>query len=406
MRTRVLLATTVLVAACAAILLGGMLGGPVATSAARAERTPFVQDPLTQQGFAHQRLARETGDPLFTTRAAASFERALAAGEPSYLPTLGLAAAAASRHRFREARALARRALELAPGSAEPYGILGDAELELGRYPQAWAAFDRLAALKPTASAYARVSYARELLGDTTGAIAAMRLAVDAARGSAELAAWAQTQLANLYAGTGRPRIAARHYRAVLSRRGGYAPALAALGYTEWVLGRPEAAVPLYRRALASAPVPEYAVALGDLLAVLKRPEQAGVAYARAAALEDAFARNGGQNQLETALVDLDHDRNLREALDRAREGRRLRPSIEGDHVLAWALYKNGRCADARRYSQRALRLGTKDIGAIYHRSLIERCLGNTAAAERFLERVRVLDPYFLRVAPSSFRLR
>ncbi len=165
-------------------------------------------------------------------------------------------------------------------------------------------------------------------------------------------------------------------------------------------------ALPLYRRALASAPVPEYAVALGDLLAALKRPEQAAVAYARAAALEDAFARNGGQNQLETALVDLDHDRNLSDALARAREGRRLRPSIEGDHVLAWALYKNGRCADARRYSQRALRLGTKDIGAIYHRSLIERCLGNDAAAERFLDRVRVLDPYFLRVAPSAFRLR
>lgn len=405
MRKRALLATTVFVAACAAILLGGMLGEPAATSAARAERTPFVQHPLTRQGFAYQRRARETGDPLFTTRAAASFERALAAGEPAYLPTLGLAAAAASRHRFAEARALARRALELAPGSAEPYGILGDAELELGRYAHAWTAFDRLAALKPSAGAYARVSYARELLGDTTGAIAAMRLAVDAARGSPELAAWAQTQLGNLYAGTGRPKIAARHYRAVLSGRGGYAPALAALGYTEWVLGRREAALRLYRRALASAPVPEYAVALGDLLAALKRPEQAAVAYARAAALEDAFARNGGQNQLETALVDLDHDRNLREALARAREGRRLRPSIEGDHVLAWALYKNGRCAEARRYSQRALRLGTKDIGAIYHRSLIERCLGNTAAADRFLERVRVLDPYFLRVAPSSFRL-
>jgi hypothetical protein len=51
------------------------------------------------------------------------------------------------------------------------------------------------------------------------------------------------------------------------------------------------------------------------------------------------------------------------------------------------------------------LRLGTKDVGAIYHRHLIESCLGNTAAAGAFLARVRALDPRFLNAPPSAYRL-
>jgi hypothetical protein len=50
------------------------------------------------------------------------------------------------------------------------------------------------------------------------------------------------------------------------------------------------------------------------------------------------------------------------------------------------------------------LRLGTKDVGALYHRSLIERCLGNVAASKVFLARVRAIDPYFLLAPPSAAR--
>jgi TRAP-type transport system periplasmic protein len=46
------------------------------------------------------------------------------------------------------------------------------------------------------------------------------------------------------------------------------------------------------------------------------------------------------------------------------REDRFLRAAsfVEGDHVLAWALYKNGLCAEARPVSLRSLRLGTLDL--------------------------------------------
>ena len=73
----------------------------------------------------------------------------------------------------------------------------------------------------------------------------------------------------------------------------------------------------------------------------------------------------------------------------------RERPSIDGDDVLAWALERNGRCGEAQRYSERALRLGTLDALKIFHRGMIERCLGNRAEAKTWFRRALRVNPQF-----------
>jgi tetratricopeptide (TPR) repeat protein len=262
-----------------------------------------------------------------------------------------------------------------------------------------------MAALKPNANAYARVSYARELLGDTKGAIAAMELAVDSSIGATEPSAWSRTLLGNLLLGARRPAEARIRYREALAFVPGYPGALAGLAALRTAGGDLEGAAGLYRRAAAAAPVPEFAASLGDTLAALGRNHEAERAWREAESLERLFVANGGRNLLETAEFDLNHDRNLRSALDRARRGRAERPSVEGDHVLAWALYKNGRCAEARTVSLRSLRLGTLDVDGLYHHSLIEACLGNRAAAADYRGRVARLDPRYLDAPPSVRRL-
>ena len=83
------------------------------------------------------------------------------------------------------------------------------------------------------------------------------------------------------------------------------------------------------------------------------------------------------RTDLEIAQFDADHGVRLGRALAAARQARRARPSIDGDDVLAWALERNGRCAEALPYSRRALRLGTHDALKYFHRGMIERCLGH-----------------------------
>ena len=372
---------------------------------AEARERPNQPRTLALLGLAYSQRARETGDASFYSRAEKALKRSLRLEPNRFDALLGLGSVALSRHRFADALEWGRKAERAAERSPAPLGVIGDGLLELGRYPEAFAAFDRMVARRPSVSSYARVAYARELIGDTAGAIEAMRLAVGAAgSGANEPAAFARTQLGNLLLPS-RPALAASLYREALRLRPDYAAALIGLGHTEEARGRLQSALAFYRRSLDAAPSPDAAVSLGGVLKVLGRDTAAERAYGRAHQLEADFAAHGGFNVLETAMLDLDLDRNLRDALRRARIGHAARPSVEGEHVLAWALYKNGRCAEARRHSIRHLRLGTPDTDGLYHRVLIERCLGNKAAAERFAQRLRTIETGYFASPPSAFRL-
>jgi tetratricopeptide (TPR) repeat protein len=397
-RKRLLAAGTVAALAATVLLFGGVFGQDTA-----ARPGPFAAEAEVNRGYAELELARVRVDPSRYPLAEARFRAALRLGEADASALRGLAALAAARHRFDESLKLAQRARVFAPRNAAVYGLIGDASLELGRFPQAIEAFDRMMSLKPTPSGYARVSYARELLGDRDGAIEAMQMSAEAA-GHSEPAAWALTHLGNLHVGTGGLASGMQSYRAALARVPAYAPGLVGLADVARRRGQGARAERLLRRALAQVDDPGASATLGDVLAEQGRTDEANDWYRRAHALEAEFGRHGGRNQIETALFDLDHDRNLADALERARAGLRFRPGVEGLHTYAWALYKNGRCAEAVPYSDRALALAPTDTGALFHRSLIEGCLGNSKAAARYASRVRSLDPTFL--APSAFRLR
>ncbi|MDF2752884.1 MAG: hypothetical protein K0S82_1267, partial [Gaiellaceae bacterium] len=186
----ILVAVTVLLAGS---LLGGVLREARADGPARSTKSAQ----LAESGLALQERARRTGDAALYPAAERALSDAVRLDPANATAVRGLAALAGSRHRFGEMLGLARRALALEPQSADVHGLLGDALLELGRYREAFAAFDRLAALKPSAGAYARIAYARELRGDLDGALDAMELAIDSAA-AGEPSALMRTLAANL----------------------------------------------------------------------------------------------------------------------------------------------------------------------------------------------------------------
>jgi tetratricopeptide (TPR) repeat protein len=306
----------------------------------------------------------------------------------------GLGSLALSRHRFAEALAIGRRAQRVSPTTARTYGVIGDAQLELGRYDAAFRNYDRMASLKPSLSAYARVSHARELLGDRRGAVAAMGLAVDAAGAQPEPLAWTRVQLGKLFFSGGQLQAAVREHRAALAAFPGYVYALDGLARTEAARGRLARAIALERQAVERYPLPELVGFLGDLYRVAGRPRKAEEQYGLVGAIERLLVANGVRTDLETALFDVDHGLRLERSLELARQAQRARPSIDGDDVLAWALARNGRCEEALVYSKRALRLGTRDALKYFHRGMIERCVGSPAARDWFRRALR-LNPHF-----------
>jgi tetratricopeptide (TPR) repeat protein len=354
-------------------------------------------------GFAYEQRARETGDPGYYSKADGVLRRSLALAPRNAPAIAGLGSLALSRHRFRDALRLGRKAHELAPQEARYYGVVGDALVELGRYRDAFAAFDMLAREKPGLAAYSRVSYARELLGDIPGSIRAMRLAIDTAAGQPESMAWTRVQLGKLYWATGRLSAARRQFATAVSVFPGYVYGLDALAQVEAARGRLGRAIRLETQAANDVPLPQFVSYLGDLYRASRQPGLAAKQYGLMAVIRRLLAVNGVKTDLETALFQVDHGIRLPQALSLARLAQRQRPSIDGDDVLAWALARNGRCDEALHYSRLALRLGTRDALKFFHRGMIERCLGDGPAARSWFGRALALNPHFsFRWAPVA----
>ena len=166
------------------------------------------QDPdngvaATQLGLAYLQLTRETGDPTYYPKAETLFTQALDQDERDFAAMVGIGTLALARHDFTAALSWGERAHEVNPAHAPALGVIGDAQIELGRYDEAVATFQAMVDLRPDLASYSRVSYARELYGDRPGAIAAMEQAAQAGAGRAENVAWTQVQIGNLHASGG-----------------------------------------------------------------------------------------------------------------------------------------------------------------------------------------------------------
>lgn len=350
---------------------------------------------LETLGLAYLQRVRETGDASYYPKADGILHEALAQQPNDLIATAGLGQLALARHQFRHALALGLQAKRISSTTAGVYGVIGDANLELGRYRQAFAAFNRMAAIKPSVASYARVSYARELLGRTRAAEQAMELAASAAVGEKEAYAWTRVQLGLLELTTGHPRAALLQMRAARDSFPGYAFALDGTAQADAALGRWRAAIGYEQAAVDRVPLPQYVSFLGDLESAVGHRTAARREYALIGVIQKILAANGVRNDLDIALFDVDHGLDLPHALDLARKGYAGRPSIFGDDVLGWALARNGRCGEALHYSERSLRLGTKDALKLFHRGWIAQCLGRTAEARGFYRRALALNPHF-----------
>ncbi len=77
--------------------------------------------------------------------------------------------------------------------------------MELGEYPAAIEAAQKMVDLRPDSSSYARIAYLRSLHGDTEGAIAAMQVAVKSSNPKdPEAVAWSRVHLGLELANAGR----------------------------------------------------------------------------------------------------------------------------------------------------------------------------------------------------------
>jgi len=355
-------------------------------------------------GIAYLQKARETGDPAFYAKADAVLAKALALAPNDFRALTGAGALALARHQFQNALILGQRAQAVNPYNAGAYGIVGDAHIELGQYPEAFDTFQHMVNLRPDLTSYARISYARELSGDRPGAIAAMAQASEAGGVAGEGVAWARVQLGNLYFDQGDTSQAEQTYQAALVAWPNYPYAEAGLANVWAAMGNTTQAISMYTHVVNTYPLPQFVITLGDLYAVSGQPAAAAQQYALVDAEQQLYIANGVDVDSELALFDADHDRNLPEAVDRARAGYARRPSVTVADMLAWTLYKAGDYQEAQTTMRQAQRLGTRNALMFYHAGMIAYRLGQSAEAAANLDRALTLNPHFSVLYADSAR--
>ncbi len=359
----------------------------------------------TRLGQAYLQKARETSDPSYLTKAEALFQKALGLDGRNFEAMAGMGSLCLSRHEFSEALRWGERGLAINPWSSELYGIVGDACVELGEYERAVRLIQKMVGLKPQLSSYSRVSYLRELHGDIEGAIQAMSMAVSSGSPSRENTAWCRVELGNLYFNKGDYRSAEREYQAALAQLPGYIHATAGLAKIKAAQGDFGSAVQLYDKVVAALPFPEYVIALGELYEVLGKPDLAKRQYELVEAMHQLNKANGVDVEMELALFQADHDRNLEEALEQAKRQFERQPNIKAADVLAWTLYKNGQYREALSTIEKALRVGTRAPLMLYHAGMIHFKAGDVVKAEGYLKQALSLNPRFsIRHAPEALK--
>jgi tetratricopeptide (TPR) repeat protein len=262
-------------------------------------------------------------------------------------------------------------------------------------YEEAIASYQEMVDRRPDFASFSRVAHARELYGDPEGAIEAMEFALQAGSGTPENVAWAHVQLGNLWFTSGELGEARKAYGLSTKTIDAYAPALAGRARVATARGDLDRAATLYRQAFNRMPLPEYAIALGDVYAAMGETDKAKQQYDLVGSMDKLLRKNGVDTDLEIALFNADHDIDLRSSLEKARAAYDARPSIHAADVLGWTLYKAGNYEEAQKYSSEALRLGTRDPLKLFHAGMIAKALGRDEQAREYLQRAIDLNPHF-----------
>lgn len=422
MRVRIVLA--VVLAAALLLGIGALAGRPsggapaastsgrpagttrlAATIAAHQERLRKVPGDWTvwaALGDAYLEQSRVSADPAYYPKAEGALRRSLEVRPDGNAAALaGLGALANARHDFAAARAFAERALAVNAWSDTAYGVLADAETQLGHPDAATAAVQRMLDLRPGLASFTRGSYDLEQHGRRTEAVALMRQALDSATEPADIA-FCHQHLGALAWAAGDLDTAARHVSLGLAADAGTVGLWQLKAKLDTAAGDLTAALADLDKVVARTPTVDALLDQARLLRVAGKDPAPALDLARAA--HALFTANGGTDDLGAAALALAAgDATTAARLATAEWDRRQFGEVAD--MLAWTLLCAGDPVAALPFARHANALGQVDASLAYHYGMVAHALGDRETALLQLRLALALNPKFSPVdAPIAVR--
>src|SRR3989441_4661248 len=124
----------------------------IAKAQAKLKSQPDDWQAVDLLAGAYLQKVREVGDPSYYPKVEALLTRALTHDASDAEATTLIGTLALARHQFMAALDWGRKAHALDPASSRALGIIGDAQTELGRYPEALRSVQQMVDLRPDLS--------------------------------------------------------------------------------------------------------------------------------------------------------------------------------------------------------------------------------------------------------------
>lgn len=358
------------------------------------ERVPDSPTGYNQLAVLYIKQARRTGDFGLNNQAEAAVRKALEIAPEEESSRKLQASLHLTFHRFAEALKLGEQLVKEFPNDAFVFGVLTDANVELGNYKAAVDAAQKMVDLRPNSNAYARVAHIRSLHGDHAGAVEMYKQAARTADPSdKEAQSWCLVQLGEELLKNGKYVEAEKAYDEALANLPGFYLAIAGKGRVRAAQGDLDAAVKHLTEAQSMVPNVETAILLSDIYTMQGNTEKANEQSALVEAMEKNLGQTGDQKRL--ALFWADRDMNLKQALEISEREYAVRKDIFTADVYAWCLFKNGRINEAAAAIKQAMRLNTGDARITYHAGMIAKAKGNSAEGKRLLTQALQTNPQF-----------
>ncbi len=361
---------------------------------ARIAKDPSDVKARLQIATIYMSEARITGEhPYYYPAVLKILDGVLSIDPANFEATTFKASVKMSQHQFAEARELAERARQINPDNAYVYGVLVDANVELGNYEEAVAMSDKMQALKPSLEAYSRASYLREIYGNYDSSIDAMQLAVEAGLPGSEPHCWSKNTLAHLYVLTGQLDKAEREYDEILAIRPSYAFAMGGKAKVQEMRKQYDQALVTLDKASEVMPEFSFHEQMADIYALQGDQDKAAKKYAEVVTMLDEDAESGHAVDLEMAKLYTKAGQ-LDSAAHYAQKEYARRPkNIDVNQTLATIAFQNNDLKKAQEYIQVAMRTGSKNPEMLQQASKIEMAMGNATEGKKLLAEARKINP-------------
>lgn len=346
--------------------------------------------------------ARITGDHAYYDQAALELLDDVIKNEPKNFDALCCKATVLlSQHHFTEGLLVAQQAQPINPNSAFVYGLLCDAYVELGKYPDAVKVCDKMISIRPDIRSYSRVSYLREIHGDLNGAIVAAKLAVAAGYPGLEQSEWIRMILAHLYENTGQLDSAEIQYKIALVERPDYAFAIAGLGNIAKHKGNYKLAIACYEKAKNLMSEYSFEDELTDLYLLNNEPNKAKKSSEHVIAMlspltdvDETSSAHGHYADKELACAFLKVP-NTKKALEHAMIEYERRPNnIDVCETIAWVNYKSNNFVEANKYIDKALKTNCQNSNLLCRAGLIKIKVAQKEKGEALIRKAFKTNPY------------